>query len=127
MKILIRKSIHSEVFRFLLFGLCNTVVGYVVFLLLLLLLPYFYAYTVAFCIGVVSSYFMNILFVFRKKVSLRSFIRFPFVYVAQYFLGVFVLWLLVGQLGVAPERAMIVVIIVTVPVTFLASSFVLKK
>lgn len=126
-KKLIRKSINSEFFRFLLVGVSNTLVTYVVYLLLLPLLPYLYAYTLSYCVAVVNSYFMNVLFVFRNKVALRSFLKFPFVYVAQYFLGASILWLLVGKMGLAPAWAMVVVIIVTVPITFLASSFVLKK
>ena len=127
MKIFIKKSINSEFFRFLLVGVSNTLVGYVVFLLLLPFMPYLYAYTLSYCVAVVNSYFMNVFFVFRNKVSLHSILKFPFVYVTQYFLGAFILWLLVGQWGVAPAWAMVVVIIVTVPINFLASRFVLKK
>lgn len=127
MKTLIRKSIHSEFFRFLLVGVSNTLVAYVVFLLLLPFLPYLYAYTLSYCVGVVNSYFMNVLFVFKKKISLHSFLKFPFVYVVQYFLGASIMWLLVGKLAVSPVWAYAVVIVVTVPVTFVASRFVLKK
>jgi putative flippase GtrA len=126
MKILIKKSIHSEFFRFLLVGVSNTLVTYAVFLLLPFL-PYLYAYTLSYCVGVVNSYFMNVFFVFKKKISLHSFLKFPFVYVIQYFLGASILWLLVGKLELAPAWAMVVVIIITVPITFLASRFVLKK
>lgn len=127
MKTLIKKSIHSEFFRFLMVGVSNTLVAYVVYLLLLPFLPYLYAYTLSYCVGVVNSYFMNVFFVFRKKVSLHSFLKFPFVYVVQYFLGASILWLLVGQLGIGPVWAYAVVIIVTVPITYLASRFVLKR
>lgn len=127
MKTLIKKSIHSEFFRFLLVGASNTLVTYVVYLLLLPFLPYLYAYTLAYCVGVLNSYFMSVFFVFKKRVSLHSFLKFPFVYVAQYFLGASILWLLVGKLGIAPAWAMAVVIVVTVPITFVASRFVLKR
>jgi len=123
----VKKSAHSEFFRFLLVGISNTSVAYVVFLLLLPFMTYLYAYTLSYCVAVVNSYFMNVFFVFRKKVSLHSFLKFPLVYVAQYFLGASILWALVGQLGLPPAWAMAVVIIVTVPVTFLSSRFVLKK
>lgn len=126
-KSLIQKTIRSELSRFLLVGVSNTLVAYVVFLLLLPFLPYLYAYTFSYCVAVMNSYFMNVFFVFKKKISLHSFLKFPFVYVAQYFLGASILWLLVGKLGLAPAWAMVVVIIVTVPITFLASRFVLKK
>lgn len=127
MKTLFQRNIHSEFFRFLLVGMSNTLVAYVVYLLLLPFLPYLYAYTLSYCVGVVNSYFMNVFFVFRKKVSLHSFLKFPFVYVVQYFLGAAILWLLVDKLELAPAWAMVAVIIVTVPITFLASRFVLKK
>lgn len=127
MKTLLKKSIHSEFFRFLMVGVSNTLVAYVVYLLLLPFLPYLYAYTIAYCVAVANSYFMNVFFVFRKKVSLHSFLKFPFVYVVQYFLGASILWLLVGKLGISPAWAMAAVIVVTVPITFLASRFVLKK
>lgn len=127
MKAFIAKNINSEFFRFLLVGISNTLVTYVVYLLLLPFLPYLYAYTLAYCAGVLNSYFMSVYFVFRKTVSLRSFLRFPFVYVAQYFLGASILWLLVGKLGLAPAWAMAVVIVVAVPITFVAGRFVLKR
>lgn len=127
MKIPINKHFNSEFFRFLLTGLSNTLVTYLAYLLLLPFLPYLYAYTLAYCIAVLNSYFMNVFFVFRKNVSLKSFLRFPFIYVMQYFLGASILWLLVGKLGLSPAWAMVVVIIVTVPITFLSSRFVLKK
>lgn len=126
-KTLIKKTIHSEFFRFLLVGVSNTLVAYVVFLLLLPFLPYLYAYTLSYCVGVVNSYFMNVLFVFKKKISLHSFLKFPFVYVVQYFLGASIMWLLVGKLEIGPVWAYAVVIVVTVPVTYIASRFVLKK
>lgn len=127
MKIFIKKSIHSEFFRFLLVGVSNTLVSYVVFLLLLPFLSYLYAYTLSFCVAVVNSYFMNVFFVFRRKVSLNSFLRFPLVYIGQYFLGASILWLLVGKFKLEPACAMVVVIVVTVPITFFACRFTLKK
>lgn len=127
MKTLLKKSIHSEFFRYLLVGISNTLVVYVVYLLLLPFLPYLYAYTLSFCVSVVNAYFMNVFFVFRKKATLHSFLKFPFVYVAQYLIGASILWLLVGQMGVSPSWAMAVVIIVTVPFTFVAIRFVMKK
>lgn len=117
---------RAEFARFLLVGATNTLFSYCIYLLLLTVMPYIAAYSLAYCAGVVLSYFLNVNFVFKKRVSLASFLKFPFVYVLQYGLGVLVLWLLVGA-GMSPKLAMIGVIIVTIPVTFLASRFVLKK
>jgi putative flippase GtrA len=117
---------RAEFTRFLLVGLTNTLFSYVLYLLLLLAMPYIAAYTLSYCAGIVLSYFLNVHFVFKKRPSLASFLKFPFVYVIQYGLGVLVLWLLVGA-GMDPKLAMAGVIVVTIPVTFLASRFVLKK
>lgn len=127
MKNLIKKTVHNEFFRFLLVGLSNTVVGYLSFLLLLPFLPYLYAYSLAFCFGVVNSYLLNVLFVFKKQVALHSFLKFPLVYAIQYLLGAVILWLLVGKLGWQAPWSMAVVIVATIPATFLASRFILKR
>jgi len=117
---------RSEFVRFLLVGATNTLFSYLVYLLLLNFMPYLVAYTLSYCAGIVLSYFLNVYFVFRKTVSLSSFLKFPVVYVIQYSLGALILWLLVGA-GLSPNLAMIGVIVATIPVTFIASRFILKK
>ena len=121
------KSIQGEFARFLLAGATNTVLSYLLYLFLLEFLAYLLAYSIAYCIGIAISYFLNVYFVFKKRASLASFIKFPAVYLIQYCLGAVMLWLLVGGAGITPAIAMIGVIVVTIPVTFLASRFVLTK
>ncbi len=128
---------RAEFTRFLLVGATNTLFSYLLYLLLLFALPYVVgstgradyiaAYTLSYCAGVVLSYFLNTHFVFRKTPSLSSFLKFPFVYLIQYGLGALVLGLLVEQVGIDKKWAGALVSIVTIPVTFLASRFVLKR
>lgn len=121
------KIIQGEFARFLLAGATNTLLSYLLYLLLLEFLAYLLAYSIAYCIGIALSYFLNIYFVFKQRASLTSFVKFPIVYVVQYGLGAGMLWLLVDRAGMAPAIAMLGVIVVTIPVTFLASRFVLAK
>lgn len=121
------KQFFSEFLRFLMVGGVQTALSYGLFLLLNLVLPYAIAYSIAFGCGIIISYFLNVRFVFREKVSLASFLKFPLVYVVQYLLGLALLWLLVDRLGILPAWAMLAVIAITVPVTFLTSRFLLKK
>jgi putative flippase GtrA len=107
--------------------MANTLLGYVLFLLLIKLFAYLYAYSISYCIGIVFGYIFNTKFVFRKELSWHRFLQFPIVYVIQYALGALILWMLIGQANVAPAVAMILVVAVTVPVTFLASRFVIKR
>ena len=118
---------RNELIRFLLVGATNTLFSYLLFLMLLSFISYVPAYSIAYCVGIVFSYFLNVLFVFRKRVSLVTFLKFPAVYVIQYALGAIVLFLLVGKAGLSPELAMIAIIVFTIPVTFLASRFIFKN
>ena len=115
-----------EFLRFLLVGATNTLFSYLLYLLLLTFLNYLPAYSITYWAGIVLSYFLNVHFVFKKRVSLASFLKFPAVYVIQYALGAVMLWMLVGSVGISPAFAMIGVIVITIPVTFLASRFILK-
>ena len=115
-----------QFFRFLLVGAINTIFSYLLYLLLLTSLTYLPAYSIAYCAGIAVSYLLNVQFVFKKRIKLASFLKFPIVYIVQYALGATMLWLLVGQFSISPELAMIGVIIVTIPVTFFASRFVFK-
>jgi putative flippase GtrA len=117
---------RAEFARFLIVGATNTAFSYLVFLLLYKVMHYQAAYALSYAAGVVLSYFLNVHFVFKTKRSLKSFLRFPFVYVVQYGLGALMLGLLVGW-GADPRLAMAAVIVITIPVTFVASRFVLKR
>lgn len=117
---------RAEFARFLIVGATNTAFSYVVFLALYLVMHYQAAYALSYAAGIVLSYFLNVHFVFKTRRSLASFLKFPFVYLLQYGLGALVLGLLVRK-GVDPRLAMLGVIAITVPITFLASRFVLKR
>lgn len=121
--------LRAEFVRFLLVGATNTAFSYVLFVLLYTLMHhqhYQLAYALSYAAGIVLSYFLNVHFVFRTQRSLAGFLRFPFVYLIQYSLGALVLGVLV-QAGLDPKLAMAGVIVVTTPVTFIASRFVLKS
>lgn len=118
---------RSEFFRFMLVGALNTFVSYLLFLALLNFLNYLLAYTISYCSGIMLSYFMNVLFVFKYRLSVTTFLKFPFVYGVQYAIGATTLWILASEADISPEIAIIGVIIVTIPVTFITSRFVLSK
>lgn len=121
------KIIRGEFARFLLAGAANTLLTYLLYLLLLEFLTYLLAYSITYCTGIALSYFMNVYLVFKQRASFASFVKFPIVYVIQYSLGAAILWLLVDMADVSPAIAMIGVIAATVPVTFIAIRFMLSK
>ncbi len=113
--------------RFLLAGTLNTVATYAVYLLLLPVLGYTLAYSVAFVLGIFIAYAMNSRFVFRVSASVRTFALFPLVYVAQYVVGIAALRIAVVEFGVEQKYALVASIMLTIPMTFLLSRLLLKR
>ncbi len=105
--------------RFLVSGALNTGLTYLLYFALLQFLTYLSAYTLAFVCGILISYILNALFVFKVGISLKSFLRFPLVYLAQYVLGIFLVIILVEYAGVAHWLAPVLAILIVVPLTFI--------
>lgn len=120
------KLLRTEVMRFLVAGAINTLVGYLLYVLALQLLPYRLAYTVAYALGVVVAYTLNTYFVFHTRWHWRSLMAFPLVYLLQYAVGLVALAVLVERLAVPAMVAPLLVVIITIPLTFVASRFVIK-
>lgn len=110
--------------RFLISGTLNTGISYLLYLGFLQLFSYRIAYTAAFVLGILISYGLNAVFVFRAKIAIRSLIRFPLVYLVQYVLGMVLVVTLIEFVGVAAWVAPIFAILVTVPLTFVLSRLI---
>jgi putative flippase GtrA len=119
------RSIKKEAARFIAVGALNTGITYLLYLALLRIVPYMVAYTVVFLIGIVISYYLNAKMVFRASMTVHSALTYPAVYLVQYVLGVSLLYLLVSRFRVAKEIASLVVVAVSVPVTFVLSRIIL--
>lgn len=107
--------------RFIVSGAINTGLTYALYLMLLPLLGYLAAYSMAYVIGILLSYWLNSAFVFRQPMSWRGLVRFPIVYIVQYLCTAMLLWLFVDRIGVSERVALLGAIAVTVPVTFVAA------
>jgi putative flippase GtrA len=118
---------RSEFVRFVIAGAINTAATYLLYLVLLYVVPYILAYTISYVCGIVISCCLNAWFVFRRKITLAVALPYPAVYVLQYVLGVALLTLLVGHMGMNPRIAPVVVILCTVPATFLLTRFIFRR
>lgn len=119
--------LSREMLRFLVTGSINTVFCWGVYLLLNLIVPYPVAYTGAYMVGTVFSYFLNTRWVFKVPMNWRTFLQFPSVYIVQYGLGVVLVWGMVETWPVLEPVAPLLVVGMTLPVTFLMSRFILKR
>jgi len=105
-------------------GLFNTAITYVLYLLFLQLMAYQLAYSLVFVLGILISYVLNAGFVFRTRMTLKTLIRFPLVYGAQYALGMGLVVGLVEVAGLATWLAPLCAIAITVPLTFVFSRYI---
>lgn len=113
--------------RFLLAGGSNTLITYAIYLLALNSLGYQYAYTLSYVIGLLISYILNRRFVFQSHRGWLSFVLMPTIYLAQYGLGLFIVWLWVDQLGWRAEPAPLIATACSLPITFLLSKWLFTK
>lgn len=111
--------------RFLLVGLFNTAITVLVYRSLIGFVPYIWAYSIGYVLGIVSSYLLNSLWVFRAKLSWRRFLAFPAVYVVQYAIGSLAIVGCVRWFGVSEEFAILPTLVVTVPLGFFLSKCIL--
>lgn len=105
----------------------NTGVTYLIYLLFILFLPYAAAYTVTYIAGIFISYFLNSVFVFRARLSIKALLQFPLIYLVQYLLGLGTVFACVEWLKISKLIAPLVAVAVTIPVTFVLSRTLLKK
>ena len=115
------RFINREFCRFIFWGGINTLIGYLIYVLLVQLLPYLLAYSIAYAAGIPISYFLNSRFVFREQLRLSKAVRYPLVHITQYLLGTISLYLLVQIFKVNQLLAPALVVMLTIPVTFVLS------
>jgi putative flippase GtrA len=115
-----------EFLCFALVGAANTILTYGLYLLYLCFVSYPTAYSASYLCGIFISYYLNARFVFRERLRLVKALQFPVVYIAQYLVGLAALYALVGLLHVDKRLAPLLVVALTVPVTYVLSRFVIK-
>jgi putative flippase GtrA len=104
--------------RFVFIGAANTAASYCVYLLMLLVVDYRVAYTIAYLAGLAIGYWAHATFVFRAPLAPRSAVAFLGTYAAMYLVSLVVLYVAADRLGVPKPAAMLAALLVTVPTSF---------
>ena len=116
--------------RFLRFAACgaaNTIASYLIYVLCLRVMPYQAAYTTSYLSGIAVSYVLNARFVFGEPLRLSRALQYPLVYVVQYFLGLAIIYVAIELLGLSAYLAPVAVVLVSLPVTYLLSKFIITR
>ncbi|HHW9476754.1 TPA: flippase GtxA [Staphylococcus aureus] len=119
---------HAEILKFIIFGGINTLNYYVVYLLLLKLLhiEYMISHITGFLVAFVISYYLNCYFVYRVKLTWRKFISFPITQIVNVSLQTVLLYVFVSWLNLPAEIAPFAGLVITIPITFVLSKWILK-
>ena len=120
------KFIKSEFCKFIFFGGVNTALSYAIYVIFQLFLIYPVAYSLAYILGIFISYYLNSRFVFKREFSLVKAFQYPLVYLVQYLLGLLLLCVLIEIFYLNKLIAPALVILITIPVTFFLSRFIIK-
>lgn len=104
--------------RFLLSGAVNTLLTYLLYLLLLAQLSHRVAYSIAFASGIALAYGLNRGFVFRTHAGWRSALAMPLIYLLQYALGMIIIEVWVSVAGLSAALAPLAAIAITVPLVY---------
>ena len=107
--------------RFLIAGFVNTVLTYVLYLGLLFLMSYVWAYSLTYVIGIGMGYLLNAYWVFHRAPSLGSAVAYPFTYALNFLLGLSMLWLLVEVIHIPEEIAPLLVVVLTAPIMYVVT------
>ncbi|HHB2393307.1 TPA: flippase GtxA [Staphylococcus aureus] len=119
---------HAENLKFIIVGGINTLNYYVVYLLLLKLLhiEYMISHITGFLVAFVISYYLNCYFVYRVKPTWRKFISFPITQIVNVSLQTVLLYVFVSWLNLPAEIAPFAGLVITIPITFVLSKWILK-
>ncbi|MGW1766827.1 GtrA family protein [Streptomyces sp. NPDC002073] len=119
------RSQFPQILRFALVGGVNTATFFAFYLLLHPWLPYFAAYTVAFLLSMVGSFFLNTYFTYRTRPTWKKFLLFPLTNVTNYVIQSAGLYALVAWAGMDSRTAPLAAAAAAIPVTYLLSKRIL--
>ena len=121
-------ALGNEKIRFLLAGASTTLASYALYLLLLATaMRADAAYAISYVAGYVWSYLVNSRWVFRAPMGWRSFLRYPLVYLAQAAAAFLLFKFLVDFAGIPAAWAPLVIVALTVPLTYVISRAVIRR
>ncbi|MER0445575.1 GtrA family protein [Streptomyces sp. Edi4] len=117
----------GQVIRFGFVGGVNTCTFYAFYwpLLHLAHLPYFIAYTIAFLLSMVGSFFLNTYFTYRTQPTWKKFLLFPLTNVTNFVVQSAGLFALVHWVGMNKTIAPLVAAVVAIPFTYVLSRRIL--
>lgn len=121
-------QLHLEIIKFVIVGGINTFNYYVVYLLLLKVLnvQYLVSHITGFIVALIISYYLNCYFVYKVQPTLRKFLQFPITQLVNVGMQTLLLFIFVRFFHINSVIAPFAGLIITIPVTFILSKYILR-
>jgi putative flippase GtrA len=116
----------KEITKFLASGAFNTLLGYLLYLLFNLLLPYIVAYTAAYLLTIFTSYYLHSIYVFEENITLKKAAQYPLMYLFLYIINTTLLYVFVEKFGINENIAPVIILLIIVPLTYLFGRIIIK-
>ncbi|MEJ7220020.1 GtrA family protein [Staphylococcus gallinarum] len=119
---------HLEIIKFIIVGGINTVDYYIVYLFLLKILGlnYLISHLTGFIVSFIISYYLNCYFVYKVTPTWKKFIQFPITQVINMGMQTLLLYIFVQWFQISSVIAPFVGLIITIPITFILSKYILR-
>jgi putative flippase GtrA len=116
-----------QVVLFLIVGISNTIFTYVVYLALLRVVYYAWAFTGAFLVGLIFTGLMNIRVTFGHHPTVVACVVFSAYYLLYYVFALFLLHTLIDGLGLDEHFAPLAMLPIVVPINFVMTRFIVHR
>jgi len=116
-------------YLFLISGLINSFITYLIYLFFLLVLsfPYLISYSITYVIGIILGYFLNLHFVFKNKNKPNAMLYYPFLYMVNYVLNISLLKMIVSRFEINQELAPLLISFLTSVPMYLISKLIFGR
>jgi len=117
-------NITKQFFKFGIVGTINTLNSWLVYYILIFFkINYLISNTIAYFASSLIGYFLNKIWVFKKKDqnTSKSLVKYYIVYITSYFLNMLCMYTIVDILNISEKLAPILVLFITVPFNFIFS------
>ena len=119
-------NLKNKFIKFIGAGVINTVVSYLLYVILVLFINYQISYAISFVFGIILSFLLNTKYVFEVEQTIKKFVLFPLVYLVQYLLGAFMMNYIIEIIEFNKFFAPLVVTVCLLPISYLLSKKILN-
>jgi hypothetical protein len=120
------KKLNKKHYYYLLLGLINTLLSYLLYLIFLNYFRFELAYSFSFLSTLLLTYYTNIKFVFKVPISFLNSVKYPIFYFLQFIIGYIAIKALINFFSISTLLAPLLYLIISIPLNYLILNKILN-